>query len=312
MNKSEIKEHIGSDLRDTAKIHMYPHMLCQQKCSYCYVRNSPDVFEWGKSLPKDKMIEIMTALSEVGLDTYFILLGGEPTTYAYFLDMIHLWKKLFNKSHKSTFEVTTNGMATNVFRKLSYIENTRFCFSYHAEEADPNTFIDNLYYVDDLGIRTVVNAVIVEDSGLWSKIEDVRRRTISRGIEFRPTLLDKIIYSKKQRNIKYDTFLKEMIYDNRNVVRVKTKNGTIQDIPIQDYYRFGGQHDLTKTLCISNAIDVDPCGNILDSCTKNILTSSNYLDFFKKSIIKNNVRICKNKTCSCSEFLIDFKKIIYS
>jgi MoaA/NifB/PqqE/SkfB family radical SAM enzyme len=90
-------------------IRLKPTNLCNHRCSYCaYSEDNMGVF--GKTdvqrvfIPKEKVIEIIDDIIEMGVRAVTFSGGGEPLTYQYILDVV---KKLADSPVK--FATLTNG-----------------------------------------------------------------------------------------------------------------------------------------------------------------------------------------------------------
>ena len=89
-------------------IRIKPTNKCNHRCRYCAYRN--DNLQLGKDMvigdfiPKNKMLEIIDDISEMGVKAITFSGGGEPLFYPYILDTL---RKL--KDTKIKFAVLTNG-----------------------------------------------------------------------------------------------------------------------------------------------------------------------------------------------------------
>src|SRR3989338_11618436 len=89
-------------------IRIKPTNVCNHRCSYCAYRT--DNLQLGKDMivkdyiPKEKMMEIIDDISEMGVKAVTFSGGGEPFCYPYFLETV---KKLSKTNVK--FASLTNG-----------------------------------------------------------------------------------------------------------------------------------------------------------------------------------------------------------
>ena len=107
--KEKVDSLLGNE-KILAPIHIRikPTNMCNHRCRYCAYRN--DDLQLGKDMvikdfiPKNKMLEIIDDISEMGVKAVTFSGGGEPLFYPYILDAL---RKL--KDTKIKFAILTNG-----------------------------------------------------------------------------------------------------------------------------------------------------------------------------------------------------------
>lgn len=309
-----IKKHCGSKLRDTLKVYFSPIMICQHHCTYCYARNDL-ASQWNNIMEEGVARSVIEILSKSTLPISLIFLGGEPTLYPHFLDLLDLWDELCNKDPNSgnSVEITTNGVRTDIFEEMRRIDNLTLTFSFHPREADFDEFFKSIQIAKDKGIEVFVNILILEQEYHYPVIRRAVAKAEEMGIPIQPTLLNGYIERrKKDNNKKQEDFIKEISLDKEGIVATMVEEGDSlvkKDFTLIDFY-MQDHHFLKGVTCHQGAYNIDVYGRIKNVCLEEGADGIPIIDnpdYFSKINSLKPIE-CPLKSCNCSEYLIDFYK----
>jgi len=309
----KIKIHCGSELKDTLKVYFSPIMICQQHCTYCYARN--DLASHWNTIMDEKMSKsVIEMVGRSSLPISLIFLGGEPTLHPHYLELLDLWDELCNKKSdlKHMLEITTNGLRTDIFEQMRYIENLTITFSFHPTEVDFEQFFKTIKIVQDLGINANINILILEREKFYPLIRKAIARSEEMGLPIQPTLLNSYIERRKTgKNKQQEEFIKEVGKDKvgiiKTIVEVDGKDFE-KDLALIDFY-MQDYHFMKGITCYQGAYNIDVFGRLKNVCLDkgSGIPVLHNLDYFEKIKTMRPVT-CPLESCNCSEYLIDFYK----
>lgn len=120
---------------DTLAVELYPVLLCQLNCPFCYARQMY-ARDWGQYMSLKLLRKTLNSLISSKYEINLHVLGGEPFLYPY-LD------EILKCSDRLKINIITNGLCD--FRKYN-IKNVSLCMSYYPKYTDLSKFMSNLEY----------------------------------------------------------------------------------------------------------------------------------------------------------------------
>ena len=187
--------------------------VCNQNCSYCYMRNeSPS---WKSFSSYKKICDVIDKLCEINKPISICLSGGESTLHPNIINIIKYLKS------KNIFDIHINTNLQLSSEKLQNIidehKDTIFHISYHYE-ADDN-FISKLKMIDPKNRE--LNVMIDPDKKKHEKLERYINELISENINFylKPVYINsKFKPTKNTISImeKYSKYTTKEYIDNNN------------------------------------------------------------------------------------------------
>lgn len=104
----DILPKIGKEVVAPRLIQIMPQNLCNHNCEFCSYRRSGNknnvMFDSKSFIPREKMLEILNDSKDIGVKSFEITGGGEPTIYPYFWEMITRMVK-----HEFDISIVSNG-----------------------------------------------------------------------------------------------------------------------------------------------------------------------------------------------------------
>jgi radical SAM protein with 4Fe4S-binding SPASM domain len=273
-----------------------PSMKCNYSCRYCYAAHS---YDKAPTLTFDEITDIIKQGKELGAKK-IIILGGEPTIYPYFLELID-----FINSEKLQTEVFTNGsMITPELSKILYKKNVRVVLKLNSLNPEIMGLLTGRS--DSLSnslnaIKYLKEAGYPDDSHLLGASTVICKNNFSE-------IIDLWIWLKNQKVTPYLEIITpqgKAKEDAELLVEPKVLEELFQKIAAIDYELYGNKWDIQPPLvaskCLRNLYSclIDSYGNVKPCVGVNI-TCGNIKETPLKDIISNNsiiqdLRNYKNK-----------------
>lgn len=292
-------------------IHWDLLLLCNYKCSYCYARNTGFYGEdWLKIPTWEHQQKIIEAISKCEQPMNIGLLGGEPTLYPHFNDLIdylHL-KCCYNEKygvHNNIYIVTNGSKPNKWFKDLKSYSNMSFLWSYHPEFSEVQPFIDNVETMRDRGFGTKVNIMLHPLKRYRNKIEEVYQKCVEKGFKCHPHFL----YQDNANTLwRYDSDFWEWSKEKfgnevRDLEFQEDCNGVIKKHYFNDYEVYVNKLNSFKGYnCMNSNYEINANGRVIMYCAEKVF--SNLItdpDFFCKNEIKTMK--CPHTYCNCDGLL---------
>ena len=145
--------------------------ICNLKCPYCYVRNSPHLIKSQCGIILDVVNKML--IEDIGPSFFSICSRGETTKVGRIIDTINF---LVNQGH--IVNITTNGTFDEDFLlKLDKIQNIHFSFSLHYKELLKNNllnkFSSNIKKIHNLNSSYTISLVLNPE--YYDIINDIKK-----------------------------------------------------------------------------------------------------------------------------------------
>lgn len=292
-------------------IHWDLLLLCNYKCSYCYARNPKFYKDGWLRLPSWEHQEtIISAISKCKLPMNIGLLGGEPTLYPRFYELLD---KLYNScGYNEKYNVpnyiyiVTNGSQTkDWFKSLKQYKDMSFLFSYHPEFADITKFIDNVKIARDKGFGVKVNILLHPSKKYKENVEKAYLKCIEENFKVHPHFL----YQEDAYNLwKYDndfwSWAKEWFGESERELEFhELKEDKIIKHLFNDYEVYSSKINSFKGFnCMNSNYEINANGRVIMFCTDGVVSNlTTDPDFFSRVDIKTMK--CTHNYCNCDGLL---------
>ena len=264
------------------------------------------------TLPNRKhQSKIIKAISRSTLPVNLGLLGGEPTMYPNFIELLREihekcgWNDTYN-THNNIYVVSNGSKPLEWFKKHPYFENMSYLWSFHPEEADVETMMANVIEMRDKGFKTKVNIILHPRKKYWEKATDMYTRCKEERIKTHPHFLyqenantlwrykedfwkwAEKWFCNEPREIEFHELIKDI---------VQTKSYNDYEVYFNQINKFQGFK------CMNSNYEINVNGRTVMFCIENEGTDlTNSPDFFK-NISSVDPITCPHTRCNCDGLL---------
>jgi MoaA/NifB/PqqE/SkfB family radical SAM enzyme len=141
--------------------------FCNYKCSYCWPYANSSTLDFSEIYTYKSVVDRIHAQSSANgfSKIHWSLSGGEPTTYKHLIELV---SHIAEYEEEQTIHMTSN-ISPGIKWWDKWERDTRkfarrsITASFHAEFAKENKFIEKCLHLNKLGIRLVVNQVMVPE-----------------------------------------------------------------------------------------------------------------------------------------------------
>jgi len=293
-------------------VHWDLMLLCNYKCSYCYARHQETYkHNWYSYPKKDMQFKIINAISKCPHPMNVGLLGGEPTLYPHFHEVLDYVEKKCGWNEKygvpNYIYIVTNGSQTEQwFKDLKASENIALLWSFHVEFAEIEPFIKNLLIAEDKGIYNKVNILLHPNSKYWKKIEEIYFKCKDLNIKVHPHYVYKEDpYHLWNYSPEFWEWSKKVFGEEERDLEFheKKNDGLIVKHLFNDHEVYSKKINKFKGFtCMNSNYEIRSDGSIHMYCSEgasnSILTNPN---FFKD--VKIKPMTCQYDFCNCDGLL---------
>jgi len=184
--------------------------ICNYQCSYCFMRLNDA--NWNNLGNWQKQQDIIATLEKTEVPINVWLLGGEPTLHPKFgmlVTMLH--DSLIKASVDFTIKIISNNTKPEVICELSAAVKSKLdvVLSFHAEDADVDTFINNITLLKDSGITSITADIMMHyDKQYLPKIKSVFEKVSTLDIKISISYI-----SINNKPVKYQKFIYDEFKD---------------------------------------------------------------------------------------------------
>lgn len=274
---------------------------CNYNCSYCSFKN--------KHVGHISYSNLLKCLENLSSSKYTFdldFIGGEPTIYPHYLDLLENSIKLLPNSNIYTTTNTSSSLTSykQLHNKLKNYESNRirFYFSYHIDYVNLNDYIEKVNFLGDLGYPVFIKLVC--DNKNLEKTKEIFDKL--KQTNFNKFFL-KYLWNYRETNLYNNDYLKwmeENTFENDYHFQIKYLDNNITKTEIVDYKKIKKYNFdiLTNYDCyVNRLLYIDIFGYVYPSCLKEHIKPQ--MNIYLKSINslfdrKDELKKCKQKECT--------------
>ena len=290
--------------------------MCNYNCIYCYARNL-DYFgqKWLKIPNMEQQKSVVDAISKSHLPFNLGLLGGEPTLYPRFHQLLdYIFEKCSRNEAYSTenqiYLVTNGSKSREWFEKLPQNSNFSVLFSYHPEFCKNSEILESIKSTLNRGIKSKVNIMLHPSQKIWPKIEEFYKECSKiKNLKMHPHFLykqsDKYLWDYSEdfwvwAKNNFGEFERDIAFEE--LIGDETRHHLFNDFEVysKGINRFNGFN------CMNNNYEINIDGSVTIFCKNERYDLIKNQDYFS-NITKINPMKCEYDMCNCDGLLKIFK-----
>lgn len=259
--------------KESLSIEYYPHFKCNQRCSYCYLRNELNDKNIDEKIFND-FLEFLIKCKEKYSNIELSFLGGEPLLTD---DLINKLNKIYNII--GSFTILTNGSLLYKFNKDDF-KKFYLYVSIH-EEYITEKYINNINnFFKDYDGEYLLSIKIKPNSNIDKLIIN---KFNTKHIEISP-IVDNNIYTLNDIKDNFDDYNLD-IQDN---ISIEHNNTIINDKNIVNLFLNKTNYQFKNSICRARLIRINPNGDVVHQCMTYINYGYFNMDFDIPTLCKNN------------------------
>lgn len=262
-----------TDKINTLAIEYYPHFKCNQRCSYCYLRNVLDDNNINEKVFEDFLL-FLEKCKEKYDSIELSFLGGEPLLTN---DLINKLNKIYNIIGK--FTILTNGSLLYKFDNSEF-EKFYLYISVH-EEYITEKYIENINnffkdYKGDYLISIKIRPKSNIDKSIINKFN-------TKNIEISP-ILEGLDYSLENICENFNGYN----LDIQDDIKIEYNNKIIDNKNIISKFLNKTNYKFKNSICNAKLIRINPNGEVVHQCMTDINYGYFSLEFDKHTLCKRD------------------------
>lgn len=253
-----------TDKIDTLAIEYYPHFKCNQRCSYCYLRNDLNDKNIDEKIFND-FLEFLIKCKKKYSNIELSFLGGEPLLTN---GLINKLDKIYNII--GSFTILTNGSLLHKFNKDDF-KKFYLYVSIH-EEYITEKYINNINnFFNNYNGEYLLSIKIRPNSNIDRSI--IKKFNV-KNVEISP-ILENSKYSLDNISENFSDFK----LDIQDDIKIEYNNKIITDKNIVNKFLDKTRYEFKNSICNAKLIRINPNGNVVHQCMTNINYGYFSMDF---------------------------------